>query len=179
MHRSDRRERLGGGPGGVAGAHRATYATVVVEENASRSRRPDYKLIGHLESSKEACLRNRTMKFLARTADGATVVLGTGRTNGSGTWRLVGDETTTHGERLKVTQKSREVVNSINDWLGRAFPPDRDGAVSGRGRISTDQRAQSCDLTPAEAIFSARFPVNRAKSTAAAEVGDFAGRRAA
>ena len=89
-----------------------------MEENASRSRRPDYKLIGHLESSKEACLRNRTMKFLARTADGATVVLGTGRTNGSGTWRLVGAETTTHGERLKVTQKSREVVNSINDWLG-------------------------------------------------------------
>lgn len=91
---------------GIAGAHRATYATVVVEENASRSPRPDYKVIGHLESSKEACLRNRIMKFLARTEDGATVVLGTDRTSDSGRWKLVGDNTMTHGERLKVTQKS-------------------------------------------------------------------------
>ena len=43
---------------------------------------------------------------MAQTEDGTTVVLGTDRTNDNGRWKLVGDNTATHGERLKVTQKA-------------------------------------------------------------------------
>jgi hypothetical protein len=89
----------------IAGAHRASYATTIVEEGASTSPRPDFKVTGHLESSKGACVRGRTVKFLARAEDGSKVVLDTDRTNDSGRWKLVGDITTTHDERLKTTGK--------------------------------------------------------------------------
>ena len=69
---------------GIAGAHRASYSTTVVEETASPSPRPDFKVTGHLESPKDACVRNRTVKFLARTEDGTAVLLGTDRTNDRG-----------------------------------------------------------------------------------------------
>ncbi len=91
--------------GGIAGAHRASYATAVVEDGASPSPRPDFKVTGHLESPKDACVRNRTVKFLARTEDGSTVLLDQDRTNDRGKWELIGDITDTHDERIKATQK--------------------------------------------------------------------------
>lgn len=89
----------------VAGARRASYPTTIVEESASPSPRPDFKLTGHLESPKDACVRNRTVKFLARTEDGTPVLLGTDRTNDRGHWKLIGDTTTTHDERIKAIEK--------------------------------------------------------------------------
>ncbi len=89
----------------VAVAHRASYSTTVVEDNASTSPRPDFKVVGHLESPKDACIRNRTVKFLARTEGGTTVLLDKDRTNDRGKWELIGDITNTHDERIKATRK--------------------------------------------------------------------------
>jgi hypothetical protein len=89
----------------IAGAHRASYSTAIIEETASPSPGPNFKVTGHLESPKGACVRNRKVKFLARTEDGTAVLLGTDRTNDRGRWVLVGDTTGTHGERIKATEK--------------------------------------------------------------------------
>ena len=87
--------------GGIAGAHRASYATTVVEDGASRSPRPDFKVTGHLESPKDACVRNRTVKFLARSEDGIAVLLDQDRTNNRGKWKLMATSRTptTSGSR--------------------------------------------------------------------------------
>jgi hypothetical protein len=90
---------------GIAGARRASYPTLIGQETSPPSPRPDYKVTGHLASPKDACLRNRTVKFLARTEGGDKVVLDKDRTNDRGRWVLIGDVTSTHAERLKATEK--------------------------------------------------------------------------
>jgi hypothetical protein len=89
----------------TAGAHRVSYPSVIGQETAPPSPRPDFKVTGHLASLKDACIRNRTVKFLARTEDGSKVVLDKDRTNDRGRWVLIGDVTTTVGERIKATRK--------------------------------------------------------------------------
>jgi hypothetical protein len=90
---------------GIAAAHRASYATTVIQEGTSPSPRPDFKVTGHLESPKGACIRDRTVKFLGRTEDGTAVLLAKDRTNDRGRWKVIGDTTTTHDERIQATEK--------------------------------------------------------------------------
>jgi hypothetical protein len=89
----------------IAGAHRASYATFVKEDNATSPSEPPTKITGHLESPKHACVRGRTVKLLVRTEDGSTVLLDQDVSSDRGKWTLSGDLTSTHGERIKVAEK--------------------------------------------------------------------------
>ncbi len=90
---------------GIAGAHRASYSTTVVEEEATSPSEPPTKVTGHLESTKHACVKGRTVSLLARTQEGIKVLIDQDRSSDRGNWTLRGDLSTTHGERIKATEK--------------------------------------------------------------------------